>query len=100
MLAPDTRVTDDIEFDLVGSVADKSGTPGPMSSPSADPEWKAISSTLCKLSISGLVGITLFGRGCGLWKDVRRVMGMVRVMYSPLVKKGCRLWRITGREGV
>ena len=65
MLVLDARVSDDIELDLVVPVANKSSIPGPISSPSADPGWTALSPTLCGLSISGVVGSPLFGRGCG-----------------------------------
>jgi len=65
MLALEMRVSDDIELDLVGPETDKPSAPGPMSSPSADPGWLALSSTSCELFISGISGDPLFGRGCG-----------------------------------
>ncbi len=64
MLALDVRVLDDIELDLVGPVADKSGTPGPMSSPSVDLGWPALS-TLYELFISGVADDSPLGRDCG-----------------------------------
>jgi hypothetical protein len=74
MLALDVRVSDDIELDLVGPVAGEFGlsfstgafiTDPPMSSPSTDPGWLALSSALWKLLISGVAGDPLSGRGCG-----------------------------------
>lgn len=64
MLTLDATVSDEIELDLVGPVADKSAPPG-QTSPSADPGWMALSSILFKLSITGIAGGPLFGRGCG-----------------------------------
>ena len=74
MLALDVKVSDDIELDLVGPVAGEFGlsfstgafkTGTPMSSPSPDPGWLALSSALWKLLISGVAGDPLSGRGCG-----------------------------------
>jgi hypothetical protein len=73
MLAPDVRVSDDSELDLVGPVADEfvlsisTGafeSDAPKSSPSADPVRPAVSSAVCKL-FTGIAGDPPSGRNCG-----------------------------------